>query len=685
MNRKQENLIYSALGVVLLFAVLVLANLLGNRVLPFRIDLTEDNIHTLSDGTHKILKDGKQKVVVRFYHTQSENKTPRVIALNNYARRVRDILREYGQASDKLSVEYIDAQPDTDEEDAARLDGHRPVPLQNQMVAMMGGEQENIYFGLTINCLDMKETVELDRQREPFLEYDISRAITRVLNPQKKRVGVLTPLPIRRNFNPQGPRNDPGPLVIFQKLEQDYDIQSIPMDTTSLKVRSGPKDDEGIDLLLVIHPIAVRDMSNLPPQLRNLPPQQLAQMAGPPQPLSASTQYAIDQYILQGGRAVVFLDPMSVGALSLPGVQEQLTASSMETLLQAWGVRYDQDKFIIDQLGSAAAGGRLPPWAINLSDDLIDKDHPATGDISSGMLLAFSGAFFTDTFAKGQETSLPKKTVLLRSSKNAQLIDGKSMRSARMGQIPLREAVQNYKADGKEYELAIQLQGTFRTAFPEGNPTAAEPMPSATNAPPVSPKKNSNHLDRGTKEGTVVLVADADLLANNFAFEMARTLDGRTIFMPANGNISFLLNIVDLMAGDANLIGTRSRAVQRRPFKLFDEKEKKAQEDRQKEIKNLQEKAQEIVDKINKIERARAPQTQSQGMLSDESAKELEKLRTEQAANSKRMREVDKDLRKEIDSLKSSLQLWTIGGMPVLVALVGLGLAVWRRTRTSAQ
>ena len=194
-------------------------------------------------------------------------------ALRTYAQLVEDLLGEYQNASHgKIVIKKFDPEPDSDAEDSARLDG-----VEGQATSAFGGDK--VYLGLAISMLDQKETIPwLAPEREKLLEYDISRAIARVINPTPAVVGVMSALPIfGSEANPMmqqmGQQSGSEPWTFISELKKDFTIREIPMTATKI--------DDDIHVLMVVHPGDITDQ----------------------------TQYAIDQFVLRGGQLLAFLDP----------------------------------------------------------------------------------------------------------------------------------------------------------------------------------------------------------------------------------------------------------------------------------------------------------------------------------------------------------------------------------------
>jgi ABC-type uncharacterized transport system involved in gliding motility auxiliary subunit len=348
------------------------------------------------------------------------------------------------------------------------------------------------------------------------------------------------------------------------------------------------------------------------------------------------------------------------------------SGSTMEKLLKAWGVEFDVGKCVSDLTykTTLARSGRPEeaPAVLSLNREALDQDDPVTSQLDN-LLLPYAGVF-TGTPAAGLQ-----QTVLVKTSGNSMLID-KIMAEFGGG------ADKDFKPSGTEYSLAVRLTGKFKTAFPEGKPSAApdpaDPTDEATKPEPVQ----AESLKESTQETAVVLVGDSDLLFDPVAAQI-QNLFGQRIVIPQNGNLNFGQSIVELLAGDSNLIAVRSRASLNRPFTVVKKLEARAQESFRSKIRDLENSLQETQTKLNELQ-----QTKQEGqrfILSPEQQTELANFRKKQAEAQRELRDVRRNLNREVDSLKNRLEWMNIALMPLLVTASGIGVAVYKRKKTAAQ
>jgi ABC-type uncharacterized transport system involved in gliding motility auxiliary subunit len=627
MKKSFEPILFSALGVAAVLLILIAANFLAARV-PVRIDLTADKAYTLSAGTRAILAKLDTPVKIRFYCTRNENMPPQ---LKLFAQQVEDLLGEYRQASKGLvEIQKLDPEPDSDAEDSARLDGVDPQMLSN-------GEQ--LYLGLSVSMLDQKETIPfLSPDRERLLEYDISRSVSRVSDSGKKVVGIMSPLPVAgRQASPmmmQMEQQPQEPWIFYNELGRDYTVKQVDMNPDKI-----PDD---VNVLVVIHP---RD-------------------------ISIAAQYALDQFVLRGGKLIAFLDPSAVlDRQPEGGYMPQSSSSNLDKLLSGWGISFDATHIVndMDHIGRTSRG--RAPGVLDLTDDAISRDDIVTAD-ATDLFMVFPGAF------SGTPVAGLKETVLVKSSRNAQLVDPMS------AQMSGGEVINNFSPANKEFPLAIRLTGRFKTAFPDGPPKENADNKDAKKAAPAAGLKES------TAETTVILVGDSDMLQNQVAVNEEENPFGGKMLLPANGNLAFAENAVEQLTGDSNLISVRSRTARARPFTVVQKMEESAEASYRNKIKELEGSLAETQRKLNDLQQHRqsAGDSNSQRfILSPEQQAELENFRKTEAGVKKELKAVRRNLRADTDSLENRVKWLNIAGMPALVTASGIALAILKRKRVAAK
>ncbi len=629
-SKKTETILYSTVGVAVMFGIIVAVNLITG-VFKTRVDMTAEKLYTLSEGTKIILKSLDSPIEIRYYFSKSETRVPSQV--RTYAQHVEDLISELQQAAKgKIEIKKFDPQPDTEAEESAQSDG-----IEGQM--LQAGE--NFYLGLAISLDPQKVVVPLSPDREKLLEYDLARAIARVMNTNKAVVGVMSALPIfGQPMNPMMMRmgqQPQRPWFFVSELQRDFDVRQVPMETEKI--------EDDIKVLIVAHPKDIKD----------------------------GAQYAIDQFVMRGGKLIAFLDAMSMidsqKANPAMGMMPPTGGSSLDKLLKAWGVTFDTTKIAADlnfmrQLQGRDGRPQNVPTFLFLNTKGINTEDALTSQLDN-VWLPFCGVF------SGTPASDIKQTVLLKTTTESQVVEGM------MAQFAGQKLVDDFKASGTAYPLAIRLAGKFKTAYPDGKP-AAEKTDDKDEKKPEEKKEDS--LKETKKENVVILVGDSDFLSDDICVQINPFFGVAT---PRNGNLNLAQNMVDQLAGDSNLVGARSRASLRRPFTVVQEMQADAQKRFQAEIKKVEEERDDAQKKLNELQAKK--EGNQRFIISPEQQAEIAKFKQAELKAKKRLKVVRKDLRQEIDSLENRLKWANIAGMPALVTVVGLLLAFIRKQRTKAQ
>ncbi len=638
MKGKFDQLLYSAVGVIAVLVIIVVINLFGG-FFKFRSDLTDNKLYTLSDGTKKILNKLDTDVVVRLYFSKDNAYVP--VPLRTYAQEVQDLLDEYQQYSHgKVKVIKLDPKPDSDAEDSANLDG-----IEGQAVNL----SDKVYLGIAISCLDAKTTISyLSPDRANLLEYDLSRAISSVANPKKAVIGLMSALPVTgREASPMmmQQRQQPSPPWIFlNELKESYVIRDIPLTTDKI--------EDDVSVLVVVHP----------------------------QGITADAQFAIDQFLLRGGKMVALLDPYSFVQAQTAGPYGGGAgfSSTLDKLLPAWGIDFSVTKMIADLTFATQvqrdSDVQSDPTILSITSEGINKED-ALGAAVSDLLMPFTGAF------TGKPTEGLKEDVLVKSSTQAGLVDVSLMEA---GPDAIRKGL---KSDQTAYPIAIRLSGKFKTAFPDGKPEtkgSATPSPSP---PPqagasASPASKEAYLKEGKSEGVVILVGDSDFAYDAIAGRAQQVLN-QTVFVPSNGNLNFIQSSIEQLAGDSDLIGIRSRSSGNRPFVVVNKMEAAAQQKYQSKIDDLEDNLNQTRQKLASLQTSK--QSDQKTLLSPEQQAEIKKFQENEATVNKELKQVRKNLRQEIDSLQTTVTWVDIAGMALIVTIVGLVLALAKRSRRAAR
>ncbi len=618
MNKRTENFLYSTGGLVAAFLIILLVNFVLGAARG-RIDLTQGKLYTLSEGTRSVLGKLEAPVKIRLYFSQGAE-VP--LPIKAYGRRVEDMLAEFRQAGrGKVQVEKLDPEPDSEAEDSAALEGVEAQTL---------GGGDKFYLGASISYADQKIALPaLALDREPLLEYDLTRAIARATTTAKPVVGVMSALPVFGMPPSQFTGGQPmEPQVFISELRRDYTVKRVSLDADRI--------DDDVKVLVVIHPRGISDKA----------------------------QYALDQFVLRGGKLIAFLDPSAYfDQMGQMGGMGGGTPSSLDKLLKAWGLAFDSGKVVLDMRYLTGAGARSLPTLLSLNDSAFAPNDIATARLGS-LLMPFAGVF------TGKPAEGLSETVLMKTSAYSQLVD--SFAATAQGDA----AVRGFKPSGTEYALALRLTGKFTTAFPDGKPKMddkAKSLPArAESKPEAAPLKVS------AADNSVVLVGDSDFINDGAAVQI-QEIFGQRVVIPRNGNIAFAQALVDQFAGDPDLIKLRSRASAARPFIRIRDMEARAQQAYLGKIKELEDNLGQTQEKLNALQKGRG--AGAGAILTAEQQVELENFRRKAAETRLALKEVRRELRSESEALQFWTKVVNIALMPLLVAIAGIAFAALRRRR----
>jgi ABC-type uncharacterized transport system involved in gliding motility auxiliary subunit len=622
--------LYSSIGVVAVGLIAAGVSYL-TRNIPAQIDFTDNSFYSLTEGTKQILAGVDTQVKGTLFVSDGKDLPPELIG------RVKDLealLRQYEQKTPGglFQVVKVNPAPDTEGGEQAALAGVQPQPTRT-------GE---VYLTLSVSCLDKRENVDFLSLmgREEQFEYEVSRAIANVLKGDvKKKVGVMSALPLMGSMGPMmgGAQR---PWIFFQQLKRDYDVETIEM--------TADKIDPELDALMVVHPAGITD----------------------------AAQFAIDQFVLSGKPVVLILDPHSiVGKMNSSRQNPQMammggeqTTSSAPRLTAAWGYGFDSTQVVADMLfKTPLRGNRESPVFLTLGEAAFNRQDPVTSGLSD-LLFVFSGAF-TGKPAEGLTAD-----ILLRSSGENEMVSPLEAENSD------DSIIQKFKSTGEPKALALRLTGKFKTAFPDGKPKAA----AAEDGEPKDEEEKKEEAGTTLKEmaegktGVVIMIADSDFLYDNFSVQVLGNMA-----LPFNGNLPFGLNVIDQVAGDTRLLQVRSRNSNRRPFSRINAIETEANAKIQSAVSELQKEAEEANAKLNELQASKDPQQRN--FLSPEQQAEIESFRKKQAEAQRKIRELRKSARSDIDGTLASMKLWNILGTPLLVAAIGLAVFLARRKSTSAK
>jgi ABC-type uncharacterized transport system involved in gliding motility auxiliary subunit len=598
---RQGRKTFGFIGIIFALILFVSVNVLATTALSnLRFDFTAEKIYTLSGGTKNILKSLKEPIRLRYFYSRKvANGIP---VVQSYAARVEGLLRQYARMADgNIILEFIDPEPFSPEEDLAVSFGVQGVPL--------GDQGDKLYFGLAAtNSVDDADYIAFfDPEREAFLEYDLTKMINDLSRPEKPVVGILgtynlkqqtaIDLPILQGFTPPSFAITGQIQNNFEVMHLDYELSRIP--------------DE-VDVLMVVHPKQISD----------------------------DTQYAIDQFVLGGGEALIFVDPHDEG----PPKEDR--SSNLQKLFSTWGIEMPDKMVVIDrqhgvrvQMQDADSRLRVLEklnW-LALPQARLDRDDVITGELRH-MRVGSSGHIVRVEAGNVR----PEFTPLVRSSENVMVVPGSQLDNA-------KALIQNFEPRSEELALAGRLQGPAVSAFPEREGQAG-------------------HISRASEPINVVIFADSDLLRDDYWVQKKRFY-GSSLLVQISDNASFVMNALDNLSGSKDLISLRSRSRTERPFNVVAQLRREAEARFLEEEQRLTEKLKETEEKIAAL-RQGGEQSGGPVLLSREQQMAVERFQQEVIKTRKALRDVQHELRKEIEGLGNLLKFINIGLLPILVIML---------------
>jgi ABC-type uncharacterized transport system involved in gliding motility auxiliary subunit len=595
------------LGVVFFTLVFVNNQLLSS----VRLDLTENQVYSLSDGSKQVLKEIDEPINLYFFFSDKASKN--MTSLRNYANRVESLLTEYETfANGKLKLQVLDPQAFSEQEDQADEFG--------LTAANIGAAGESIYMGLAAtNALDEQQVIAFfDPQKEGFLEYEISKLIYQLNEPEPVNITLITNIAIKGRQNPMTGQIDP-PLAFLAQLEQLYDVDQIGSNSSSLP--------DNTDVLLLVHPKAYSD----------------------------ELLFAIDQYALTGGKILVFLDAHNESdqMATISGPVPRGNSSNLKQLLSAWGVEFDSNNVLLDAMAGldirTQTGGVTRHFGfVGFTTDQLDREDVLTSNLE--VINGASFGVFNQT--EGTKTTwLP----LLQSTKNSDLMDVGTYATT----LDPEELAKAYQSDNQVYVLAARLSGQAKSAF-DRVPEGVELTEIATS----------------TDNLNVVLVGDTDILADRFWVQQSNFF-GQIISTPFANNGDFITNAVENLGGSNALISIRSRGIFSRSFTKVDKLkvivEQKFRDQEQILQQQLEETEQQLLQLKNQDVEGGAL------VISSEQQLAIDEFMQKKITIRKSLRDVRHQLDKDIESLGNRLKLINIVLAPgILILLLALLRRIFR-------
>lgn len=613
MKRSQQRLLAGSSLLVIAALYLALGVFSGLWLRGLRLDLTENRLYTLTDGTRQLLSRIEEPINLYFFF--SESAAGDLPPLRAYAARVREMLEEMAARSGgRLHLSVIDPQPFTEAEDRATAFGLRSVPV--------GATGQSLFFGLAgTNATDGQTMIPFFQpDKEAFLEYDLAKLISTLVDSKRPVVGLISGLNMGPGFDPASGRTSEG-WVVDGELRQLFELRRLQEPVTAIA--------EDVDLLMLVHPKG----------------------------LSEDALYAIDQFVLRGGRLLAFVDPQAEADPGAGGgdISSMMAsrASDLGPLFKAWGLNFDPGKVVLD--GKSALPVQPDPSQppvrhlaiLGLGQDELNQDDVVSADIAA-LNLSTAGSL---SLSKDSTLSMEP---LVQSSAESMLIDAEQVRFVPDPGLLL----DGFKPGGERYVLAARLTGTLKTAFPD--------------------RKGEGRLAESAKPANLIVVADTDLLSDRMWVQV-QDFFGQRIFNPFASNGDFVVNAVDNLVGSSELIQVRTRALAARPFERVEALKRSADERFRVKERELQNELAETERRLDELQTRR--DDGGEVLLSPEQQAELERFQAEKLRIRGELRQVRANLDAEIKALGTRLKFVNIALVPLLVSVFAAGFAVWRSRR----
>lgn len=608
-----KKLMYSSAGLLLIALAFLAFNMVSGLALTnARLDLTEQKLYTISDGTRQILGELDEPINLYFFYSDKSAKD--LVVLRNYARRVEEMLKAYAQAADgKIKLHIVDPEPFSEDEDKAAEFGLQAVPAQQ------GGDA--IYFGLAgTNSVDDHQVIPFfPLDQEEFLEYEVSRLVQSLAHPQRPVVGVLSGLPLNGGFDMQT-QQPSSPWMVMEEIRQLFQIESLKPDVDQIP--------DKVSVLLLVHP-------------KNL---------------SEQTQYAIDQFVLRGGKLLAFVDPWSEAdhAMPMPGeMGGEGKSSDLPALFKAWGFEMLPGKVLGDgayamsvSMGQGERPARHPAW-LTLPRQALDPSDVATANLET-LTVATAGILRP---LEGAKTHF---VPLIHSSEYAMPFEAQRFAMLRNPQ----ELMGELNPSGDRYTVAARISGPAQSAFPDGIEGRKDGLKSADNI-------------------NVIVVADTDMLTDRMWVQV-QDFFGQRVPQPWADNSAFAINALDNLSGSEALISVRSRGRFTRPFTVVEDLQRQAEARFREQEQALKQRLSETEEKLASLQNQDPAKALE---LTPEQQTTLQQFMQEKLRIRKELREVNYQLNADIEKLGRTLKFINIALVPLVLTLGVLLLWAWRRRR----
>ena len=617
----------SGTGLILATCLFVATIILANTALTtLRIDLTENKLFTLSTGTKNILQNLEEPVQLDFYFSQKAMSDFPLLV--NYGARVRDMLEEFAtHANDKLILNIIEPDTFSEAEDQAVASGLRTVSANSA--------GDRAYFGIVgTNSTDDEKVIPFfQTNRESALEYDITKMIFDLAFPEKRKVGLVSQLPIMATTGDPDGRD----WTIISALQDSFEVHNLTQNPDTLVENI---DVDNIDVLMLVHP----------------------------KKLDNDTLYAIDQYLLRGGKAIIFIDPLAELDRTRPNPSNPNVVPDLHSylpeLLGLWGLEMSKDKIVGDinaAMRVQSDDARSPqgvdylPW-LRMTESNFNSDDFSTSELN---LVHMGTVGSLESVADKGLTIIP----LIETSEQSTKLE----RDLILFQRDPNVIMSNFKSENRKMLIAARISGKAESYFPDGKPTEDAEAEKII---------DSKFVNEG--ELNLILIADTDIMADHFWIR-SQEMFGVAVPQPIANNGDFIMNSIENLSGNSDLISLRGREKYSRSFEMVDQIRREAEAEFRERETELQTSLEETEKKIRQLQQDQG--SEKSYLLNNELSAEIEKFRSQRLATRKELRGVQHELKKNIEKLGAQLRFINIGLIPLLITLMALFIGIYRVNR----
>ncbi len=636
MNKTTRNILGILCVIIITFSTI---NIFQNMRTLTRVDITDQKIYTLSEGTYKVLNKLNQPITLKLYYTKTAvNDLPDEYRFfNDYYYYVKALLEEYqANSNNMVKLEFIDPRPLTQEEEEARGFGLASSPLRNN---------ESFFFGLVLQTEFgvTKKIAAFSPRRKNFVEYDVSYLIDTAITKQKRRIGVISSLNVfgdnmsgymAQMMRQRGQRIAP-PWIFIQQLKQQFEVNNIP--TTANEITD-------TDILIVYHPKELPD----------------------------NIQFAIDQFVLKGGPTIVCVDPFAVAdqpqGNNPQARMNHLPFSDLNRLLGTWGVEIPIGQFCGDlsltQPIPTRAGNISVPGVTMFTNKQCNPEDPISAPLNQ-ILFYFAGGII-DKKVEGVNIS-----PILSTTDKGNVFEASHMEFLAGFNNTVAQNMQNKFTEGVEpVNVGIHLTGKFKSAYPNGVMVNPKPDPDAP-ADSKPEKIKLTGLTESENQSSIVVFSDIDFLSDNAAYEQSFLGTVAT----RGDNSALLLNTIEVISGSADLLAIRSRGNFQRRFEVIDEIENKAEKESLGKLQELQAKRDSLDRELQQII-VESQKSDGTIVVGESFQQKIQQKENEKRQAEKEIKQVQLGKRVQIEAVQNYWANMNMFGAPVVILIIAIILAL---------